>query len=806
MKPFAKLYKFLGSIRFAIILIASAAFFVIFGTFIESRTESHLYAARFTYSNPLFIALLWGFFINILVSALHRWPFRLHHIPFLITHLGLLMLLGGAILKSYLGTQGSMGITEGTGNERIFVPDTYVVHVEKKDPKFPSKTITKNYPLQKSMWKGFHSNIQLDEKFNELQINLLEYASHSHERFETWIKGNKAVISGFIPFSANDWQDSNINSDILQASGRIRLHSSSSQLWNVLAGHTQNIAEIAEKGYLQGLQIIVKDTISEEVLFQGLLSDALKTGLDITHGKIALKLHFNYSPLLGFEDPKLIANITKGQNSQDISIALQGSQSLINKNISTPYLGKLPISIDLQRDPALMILQDPYGDCFMFAYDPCGQVFADSFSGSNQSALIVYDQGFAGYTVQTKIPFDEKSATRIEREQAHLDFLAANLKESLKKNPEISAPLKLLQNACNKIDADFISSCLKFLSWWNATNGWLYPEKIALPDNLIPLLENLDWNSISIKDRNGLYWIDTFFADFEHHLDTGLDPLKILQDKGWPLIQQLQKLIQTPACCLPEDNAKILTGLTQQVYLVADQFPSITDDKFLNLSASRNARLLSAYFRAYGIHLSSILTPEIQEQMAAFEGEDSIKTTTLECPLTTHHINKLPQNKVEDNLPKITLRVQKGSKAELITLTYDRYGQGLKWPVLNGEYLIRFQPEFRKIPYRIRLRHARQINYPHSTQPYSYESDLIITDIGLGDVLEKTISMNNVHETWDGYRFYLANIAPPHDSAVKRIQLIVNHDPAKYLLTYPGAIILTLGILLLFWGRKKIIL
>ena len=101
----------------------------------------------------------------------------------------------------------------------------------------------------------------------------------------------------------------------------------------------------------------------------------------------------------------------------------------------------------------------------------------------------------------------------------------------------------------------------------------------------------------------------------------------------------------------------------------------------------------------------------------------------------------------------------------------------------------------------MRLRNARQINYPNSSQPYSFESDLIIADIANHTAVEKTVSMNNVHETWDGYRFYLANITPGEETAVQRIQLVVNHDPAKYLLTYPGALIMTLGIVLLFWLR-----
>ena len=65
--------------------------------------------------------------------------------------------------------------------------------------------------------------------------------------------------------------------------------------------------------------------------------------------------------------------------------------------------------------------------------------------------------------------------------------------------------------------------------------------------------------------------------------------------------------------------------------------------------------------------------------------------------------------------------------------------------------------------------------------------------------VETILSMNHVHETWDGYRFYLSNITPVDESEPQRVQIVVNHDPAKYLLTYPGAVAVAIGIFLLFW-------
>jgi hypothetical protein len=126
--------------------------------------------------------------------------------------------------------------------------------------------------------------------------------------------------------------------------------------------------------------------------------------------------------------------------------------------------------------------------------------------------------------------------------------------------------------------------------------------------------------------------------------------------------------------------------------------------------------------------------------------------------------------------------------------SYDKYAQKLKWPILGGRYLIRFQSHRREIPIHLRLHAARQINYPGTNKPYSYEATVSF------DGQEHKLSMNKVFEK-NGYRFYLANLcASP--SGMQHIQVVVNYDPAKYILTYPGAICLVLGALLLYLRKR----
>lgn len=766
MKFLLRIYHFLGSIFFAIFLLAVVALFVIAGTLVESKTESHRYAAYFTYNNPLFKALLWGFFINILISALRRWPFKKHHIPFLITHLGLLMILGGALIKSYYGLQGAMGIMEGSSSHTIFVPDTYAIYLEKKDPKNPLKIVSESFPLERN-WLGRHqSRIPTNAPFADVQLYLESYTPHAKEALDTWIS-TVGTINGLNPFQAYDWTDPS-NIDKLPVSTRVRLHHSQSDPWDLFAGITKNVPALAERAYIQGMSITLSDAISQKIYFQGLLDAALKKPIAFDDMTISTSLDFDNSTL--------IVKIDKMNQPQKIfSIPLQGQDSVL-----ISYQEHTPIVIDLKRVPALLFLKDTE-NTHVFAFDPHGRVFNATYPQDKLQSMIAYDRGFGGYAVQFKLPFPSYPNGRIEREKATYDQLAVQLQESLKSRPQLAPPLHMLKEACENAKVDFVSCCLTFLSSWDAGRTWLYPETMPLTQQLSEAIQALDWNKISASELQASLWAKALCDDLEPSCRKGKNLITVLQERKWPLQSRLNTI--------PQNNYDQFSILAQQLFSIASQLPPLEMPQMQ--SVSTQARLLSAYLLAYGIHWRNLIKGMPHQEIAMEE-------VVLETTIKPRHQEEKPSKKLEENIPKIVLQIRRGSKLEKISLIYDPFGQGLKWPILNGEYVVRFQPQFIQIPYQVRLRQARQINYAHSTQPFSFESDLIFTD-NKQHAIEKTISMNNVHETWEGHRFYLANISQPHEMAAKRVQIIVNYDPAKYWLTYPGSILLTIGIVLLFW-------
>lgn len=447
------LWRFLGSVYLAIFLILAAAVSVAYGTWIESVSDSHLQAAKFVYNHPLFTALLWLFFVNIAVSTIQRYPFRKRHIPFLITHAGLLMILAGALVKAYFGLQGSMLLIEGSGSSHALLPNTYAI-------------LRENYEKQEIIpisfgKRGFlpHSNLTIEG-----------FYSHSENYYEYWVKGNHLSFWGQPPIPLNL---ENPRQPLFQFSDS----DTSDKNWNVFAFHTNDSKT--------DLQLLLEES----------------------------------SPFLAF--------IHEDQT---------GKEFIATQNGIT------------------------------------------SFSPSSPPSVIAYDRGFSGYSVEKTIS----------------------------------------------------------------------------------------------------------------------------------------------------------------------------------------------------------------------------KSMHLECPLTQVFKVRPPPEKLEDMRPLITLKMEK----EILPLSYDPTATSWKWPSSGGQFLFRFQPEHRPLPFHVRLKDARKITFPGSSQPFSFEADLLVSGLNKENEEEITLSLNYVHETWDGYRLYLANIHPGDEGLVQQVHLVVNYDPAKYFLTYPGGLVLALGMILLFWVPK----
>lgn len=773
-----RLFHFLGGIYFALLLIALAISFVVLGTVLESKTGSHLLAARWTYAHPAFAVLLSCFFINILFSAMRRWPFRKRHLPFLMTHLGLLMIIAGTLIKNYWGLQGQLAVWEGSGNQHVLLPHTHALYLERKEDHS-----TCLIPL-----KSFQRNVYYPSAFPELKCKILGYAPHVKEQWETWIKGPKAYLGGFPSFPIQEWtvNEPFPESTIIPLKGP----------WQFLALRTPYVTQAMQQAYLSDLKLRLISKVNPENKLEIPLTQAIQASFDFDEGLWTISLDLSDNP----EEHPVIRGQWQSHASpytERFVTPLQGQNSLQVK----PDL--LSWTMDLERSyPSLYFIEGEPGFVHLFAFDRYGRVHQEKIDTSRLNSLYVYDEGFGGYSVQLSLPIPSFPTGRLDKERAEAHLLTQQLQAALVHKPLLAPPLTFFENACQQAHVDFASTFVQFLMAWHQNPHFLFMPIHPLPPILESVLQQMDWQTIPVQDQQVCQWTRHLLTQLETSQKRGEAPLDVLQKYRWPFLKELQQAAQS------QENFP-LNVLAQQICSLSDHLPLL--EKFELLSLQDHACLLSAYLRAYGIDYRSLmpLQEDEPEQFAALEAYWKEQNTSpveyeqallLETPLTTYISPENPPLKLEEHCPGIIVEVQQGQHKQILTLAYDPHSTGLKWPILGGNYLIRFQPQLQELPYRVRLRQARQILYPHSTQTYSYECDVLITEKEKSAAAQ-TLSMNHVYETWDGYRFYLAGISTGSSQDIKHIQLVVNYDPVKYMLTYPGALFVFMGIILLFWLR-----
>lgn len=796
-KSLTSAFHFLGGVRFAIALIAMAAFLVIIGTILESRQGSHLIAAYWIYEHPFFFFLLALFFINILFAALRRWPFKRRHIPFLITHLGLLMIISGTMIKNRHGLQGQLTVWEGSGNQHLLIPRTYALLIENN----------REDPLKGMIaLNSFRSDIYYPFQFPQLKCKVIGYAPHVKHKLETWIKGSQAHLAGFPPIQVHEWSSLN---PFPEANSYQFSLAAYFPAWSILALRTSHIAEALPQAYLQDLTLVLKNKEDPDELITIPLKEVLKNPLSFGSGILQISLDL---PLQLSEEKPFLPSLNfswvsqKHSQRQTFTVALQGQDALLVKPDPSSWFEPF-FNVDLIRpQPLLCLMEDEQGNGWFFSCDTYGRVDGQKFGSSQMEKIMAYDRGFGGYGAQIAVPIASFPAGREDKERGEVYELKSQMKQALSRKAFLTPPLQMFEQACQAAQVDFADQFIQFLMDWKGQPHLLYHSSNPLPGSLLEVCKHLNWQALPEDDKLAIHWTYRLLNQLEDSWMQGQHPLKVLEQHHWPWVEQLRPREQ------PSLDSSPVNLLAAQIASIIHDLPRIDFPPFLTMS--EQAGYLSAYFRIYGIDSRTFFpyrgdSKENLDFLENYWKNESDKsafnlkqTFFFETPLTQQLFPDSIPLKPEDQVPGIVLEVQQGQHKQTLALAYDASGVNLKWPILNGNYTVRFQPKLIELPYRIRLRQARQIHYPQSQQVYSYESDILISEEGK-EPIEHTLSMNRVYETWDGYRFYLAGIGNAFDSSLKHIQLAVNLDPAKYFLTYPGAFLVFLGIILLFWVIRQ---
>jgi hypothetical protein len=103
--------RLVGSLQVAVFLLIWFAFVLAIGTVVESWYSGKI-AQELVYRTWWFKLLLLLLGLNIFFAAAKKWPWKKYQTGFLITHVGLLMLVAGGAVTSFSGTDGLMSLID----------------------------------------------------------------------------------------------------------------------------------------------------------------------------------------------------------------------------------------------------------------------------------------------------------------------------------------------------------------------------------------------------------------------------------------------------------------------------------------------------------------------------------------------------------------------------------------------------------------------------------------------------------------------------------------------------------------------
>ena len=134
-------FEFFASLKLAVVLLAVIIVAAIAGTIYESSFDAKV-ARAYVYGSPWFNIWLVLLGANLACSALSRWPWRKHHLAFLITHLGIITLLIGSLIGRIWGIEGTITLFKGEAPTNRLLVDQRQLRVHDIDG------IVKGYPAE----------------------------------------------------------------------------------------------------------------------------------------------------------------------------------------------------------------------------------------------------------------------------------------------------------------------------------------------------------------------------------------------------------------------------------------------------------------------------------------------------------------------------------------------------------------------------------------------------------------------------------------------------------------------------------
>lgn len=189
-------FRSLASLRLAVILLVALAAILAWATLLEAD-KGREYAQWYVYGSQWFIALLALLAVNISAATLIRFPWKSRQIGFLITHVGLLILLAGSIYTFVQGVEGQLTFAEGDTESKVLLAHRSEIKVLGHGPDGRRST-TYSFNPGPVDW-GEDKTLDFGQS-GDVGIHVLRYYRHARNKVD-WVADEQKLGGAAIRFA-----------------------------------------------------------------------------------------------------------------------------------------------------------------------------------------------------------------------------------------------------------------------------------------------------------------------------------------------------------------------------------------------------------------------------------------------------------------------------------------------------------------------------------------------------------------------------------------------------------------------------
>jgi hypothetical protein len=120
---FKKTVKLFASLKLAVVIIVALAVLISVGTFVEARYNAEI-ALKLVYDTWMMKVVMSSLAFTLIAVMIDRWPWQKRHVPFILAHIGILVIQVGFVVSGMYGIDGTMRFGFGESNRFVTLPST----------------------------------------------------------------------------------------------------------------------------------------------------------------------------------------------------------------------------------------------------------------------------------------------------------------------------------------------------------------------------------------------------------------------------------------------------------------------------------------------------------------------------------------------------------------------------------------------------------------------------------------------------------------------------------------------------------